>query len=62
MIPCEVREELQRKIEEAYKESWDRQYESKSADAKARAKLNRLLAQKHSHESKHGCLRDENSK
>jgi len=25
MIACEVREELQRKIEEAYKESWDRQ-------------------------------------
>jgi hypothetical protein len=44
MIPCEVREELRRKIEEARKEVWERQYESKSADAKARAKLNRLLA------------------
>jgi hypothetical protein len=62
MSPCEVREELQRKIEEAYKESWDRQYESKPSDAKARAKLNRLLAQKHAHERKHGWLKDENSK
>ena len=61
MIPCEVREELQRKIKEAENEAWERQYESKSADAKARAKLNRLLGQKHAHERKHGCLRDEKS-
>lgn len=58
MKPCAVREELQRKVEEAYKEMWGVQYESKSADSKARAKLNRLLAQKHSHERKHGCLKD----
>jgi hypothetical protein len=62
MIPCDVREELQHKIDEAYKELWDRQYESKSADTKARARLNRLLVQKESHVRKHGCLRDENSK
>jgi hypothetical protein len=62
MIPCEVREELDRKITEAYKETWERQYESKSADTKARAKLNRLLGQKHAHERKHGCLGDEISK
>jgi hypothetical protein len=62
MIPCEVREELERKVTEAYKEMWDRQYESKSSDAKARAKLNRLLAQKHAHQRKHGCVRDEISK
>lgn len=58
MKPCDIREEFQRKIEQAYKEMSDAQYESKSADTKARAKLNRLLAQKHSHERKHGCLRD----
>jgi hypothetical protein len=62
MIPCEVREELRRKIEEARKEVWERQYESKSADAKARAKLNRLLGQEHAHERKYGCLKDKNSK
>jgi len=61
-IPCEVREELQRKVEEAYKEAWDSQYESKSADAKARARLNRLLGQQYSHERKHGCLRVSDSK
>jgi hypothetical protein len=59
---CDVREELQRKVAEAYEEMWNRQYESKSAEAKARAKLNRLLIQKHSHERKHGCLRVDNSK
>ena len=59
MIPCEVREELQRKVTAAYKEMWDRRYES---DTKARAKLKRLLAQKHAHQHKHGCVRDEDSK
>ena len=62
MIPCEIRDAFQRKIEQAYKEMSDAQYESKSADAKARAKLNRLLSQKHSHERKHGCLRESDSK
>jgi hypothetical protein len=58
LIPCEVREELERKIADAYKELWDSQTASDKPSVEARAKVDRLLIQKHSHERKHGCLRD----
>ena len=62
MIPCDVREGLERKIAAAYKELWDSQGNSEKSSAEPRAKVDRLLMQKHSHQRKHGCLKDSNSK
>ena len=58
MILCEVREELEQKITNAYEEIGRSQYDSPKSLRRAKAKLNRLLMQKHAHCDKHGCLRN----
>ena len=58
MVPCEIRENMEAQIVNAYKELEENRYDSPQSGHEAQSKISRLLMQKHAHERKHGCRRE----